>query len=255
MKYFVVTSPVEQNVVVSNFGYRRKNVPQLGFTRWDVLKDKKTDDDKFILVMPTWREWLESSSEEDFLASDYYNEYVQLLSDERLLKMTDDYNVKLLLYLHPKFAEHIDSFAEKLSKNIECITFGEKPLNEIMMRCHMLITDYSSVCWDVLFMDKPVIYYQFDYDDYMKTHGAYIDMKHNLPSPRTENREELISLIQEHIENGFHIKEEYEEMLRDFYTYRDSSNCKRTYEFLMSSEEGVEFEEDNTPIEGSAAKS
>lgn len=44
------------------------------------------------------------------------------------------------------------------------------------MRCRMLITDYSSVCWDVLYQDKPSLFYQFDIDKYNEAHGSYIDM-------------------------------------------------------------------------------
>ena len=59
MKYFVTTSQIEQKIVVNEFGYTQQEAPITGFTRWDALQDKRDRRDKFILVMPTWRVWLE----------------------------------------------------------------------------------------------------------------------------------------------------------------------------------------------------
>lgn len=53
-----------------------------------------------------------------------------------------------------------------VSDRIHLISFGEVAVNEMLMRCRMLITDYSSVCWDVLYQDKPTLFYQFDLDKY-----------------------------------------------------------------------------------------
>ena len=40
----------------------------------------------------------------------------------------------------------------------------------------MLITDYSSVSWDIYYMEKPILFYQFDLEQYNETNGSYIDM-------------------------------------------------------------------------------
>ena len=75
MEYFVTTGRVEQEIAINELGYNEKTAPITGFARWDVLKDKQSDKEKFILLMPTWRSWLEEVSDNQFLASDYYNKY------------------------------------------------------------------------------------------------------------------------------------------------------------------------------------
>ena len=79
-----------------------------------------------------------------------------------------------IFYLHAKFQEYSDNF-KAVSDRIHLISFGEVAVNEMPMRCRMLITDYSSVCWDVLYQDKPTLFYQFDLDKYNEAHGSYID--------------------------------------------------------------------------------
>ncbi len=67
-------------------GYNEKTAPITGFARWDVLKDKQSDKEKFILLMPTWRSWLEEVSDNQFLASDYYNKYLHFFKAQGLIK-------------------------------------------------------------------------------------------------------------------------------------------------------------------------
>ena len=237
MKYFVATSETEQRIVVNDFGYEEQNAPIVGFTRWDALEDRRDPEDRFILIMPTWRAWLEDVPDKEFIASDYYQSYYKLLTGERFTKLLEDNGLRAVLYLHPKFAKYIDAFRAQMSDQIELVAFGEKPLNDIMMRASMLVTDYSSVCWDMLYMDRPVVFYQFDVDTYLQAHGAYIDLRNDLPSPRVEDGNALLNEIETYIQNGFVIQDEYEKQIGKFFTYRDKKNCERTYRFLVEREE------------------
>ena len=72
-----------------------------------------------------------------------------------------------------------------------------------MMRCSMLITDYSSVCWDVYYMDKPVLFYQFDYDMYNQAHGSYINMENDLFGNRSTTEDALLNDVEYFANNGF----------------------------------------------------
>lgn len=236
MKYFVATSETEQRIIVEEFGYDKEHAPIVGFTRWDALEDKTDPKDRFILLMPTWRAWLEDVSDEAFMESDYYRNYYDLLTGKRLRDLLDREDMRLVMYLHPKFARYIDAFRKQMSDNIELVAFGTKPLNEIMMRASMLITDYSSVCWDMLYMDKPVIYYQFDLDTYLQAHGSYIDLRTELPGPRVTESEELLNEIDELIQRDFIISDNYEKMIGKYFKYRDRKNCERTYQFLKENE-------------------
>ena len=233
MKWFVVTSKIEKDLVVREFDYKPENVPITGFTRWDVLHDKKDPKDRFILMMPTWRAWLEDVSNEQFQESDYYKKYVELISSKELADLLRENGLYLVLYLHPKFAQYIETFQSVKDDLIRCIPFGEEPLNEIMMRAEMLVTDYSSTCWDMMFMNKPVIFYQFDRDTYLTAHGSYIDLEKDLPSDNTREGKDVIRYLKDYIDNDFRIKDEYADRVDSFFEFRDTRNSQRTYEYLM----------------------
>lgn len=234
MTYFVTSSKEENAIIVNDFGYKPQNVPITGLCRWDVLEDKSDPRDRFVLLMPTWRSWLEEVSSQAFIESDYYENYSKLLTSRKLTDMLEKNNVKLVFYLHPKFAAYIDEFKDKMSSNVVCVPFGERPLNDLLMRCSMLITDYSSVCWDVLYQDKPVLFYQFDYERYDLAHGSYINMETDLMGERSTEPEELLKQLEGYINNGFEEKEEYKKRAAEYFTFRDDKNSRRVYEFLKS---------------------
>lgn len=68
---FIVTNTMEEKIILDNFGYEPAEVANTGFARWDVLKDCSQDSHN-ILIMPTWRNWLDSVSDEAFEDSTYF---------------------------------------------------------------------------------------------------------------------------------------------------------------------------------------
>ena len=123
--------------------------------------DKSDPAHKEILLMlhgeTGWRISARISSKK----SEYYQRYKAFLQDERLKTLLEKEDITLNFYIHPKFREHIRSFQVE-DRHIRLIPFGTMPLNQLLMSCHMLITDYSSVSWDVYYQEKPVIFYPFE---------------------------------------------------------------------------------------------
>lgn len=233
MTYFDCTSQFEQNIVTKYFGYRKSEAPVTGFARWDVLQDKSDQEKKNILVMPTWRSWLEEVSDEEFARSDYYKNYSHLLENEQLHALLKENDIQMNFYIHPKFVGYLKTFHTDHS-HIRLIPSGSEPLNELMMKCHALITDYSSVCWDVFYQKKPVIFYHFDLEKYNLTHGSYIDLKTELFGRKADTEKELIAQIKECIESGFKALPEDIEKYHYYFAYQDSDNCKRIYDYLKN---------------------
>lgn len=232
---FITTSDFEKKIVEDNFGYQPDQIPVTGFARWDVLEDQ-SEGSRDILVMPTWRSWLEEYTEAAFRESDYYKQYMTLLKNPKFHQMLEKHDVTVKFYLHPKFKDYIGEFASD-SDRIEFIAFGTKPLNEIMMKCRMLVTDYSSVSWDMFYQKKPVVFYQFDLNDYLAVHGSYIDMKKDLFGPTADTVEELICHMEDCIKNEFSLTNEQEALHMEYFKYVDDRNseriCKAIEEQLM----------------------
>lgn len=231
MTHFTTTSKFEQEIVMKYLHYKKEDAPIVGFTRWDVLEDTSDSADKLVLMMPTWRSWLEEVPDEEFLRSDYYKNYSHLLQDDKLNKLLEKYNTRLIFYIHPKFASYQKNFTQ-VGERIELVPFGSRPLNEIIKKCHMLITDYSSVCWDVYYQKKPVVFYQFDFDKYDMAHGSFIDMETELFGRRALDEDKLLEYVEECLANDFKLSDEQLAEHSYYFEYIDNDNSKRTYEYL-----------------------
>ncbi len=222
---FVASSKQEQQIITRYFGYDASEVCITGLARWDELEDKSKDYNE-ILLMPTWRNWLDEIEENTFIESDYYKNYTELLHSDRLKKILKKNNLKLNFYIHPKFKDYIGTF-ESDSDLMRIIPYGEEPLNELMMRCKLLITDYSSVCWDVFYMNKPILFYQFDFEMYNRIHGSYIDMENNLFGDRSLTLDDLLDDLEKAIKKKFKLAYEYKLMRDNSFAYIDKKNSAR----------------------------
>lgn len=230
-RLFIVSSDIEKKIVKKFFGYKNSEIAVTGLARWDVLHDTSVPEEKMILVMPTWRSWLEEVTEDRFKESEYYRNYAVFLNNEQLHCFLEENQIKMVFYIHPKFREYMGAFATS-SCQIELVEFGKRPLNELIMKCNMMITDYSSACWDVYYQGKPVLFYLFDFDLYNRVQGSYVDMRTQAFGDSAESLEELLELMKAYEKNGFNEKKQYADMREELLPYRDNLNCERIYTVL-----------------------
>ncbi len=224
---FITSSELEKKFVNESFHYEPERIAVTGLARWDVLFDKSDQmQEKEILFIPTWRSWMDNISKEEFLESDYYKIYKHMLESKRLDQLLQENNMRMIFCMHHKFREFAGEFPEA-SERIERFDFGDTPVNELIMRCSFLVTDYSSVAWDSYYLGKPCVFYQFDYEKYMELQGSYLDMETELFGVRVTEEEQLLDAMEECIKTGFKEREEYAKLREYYLPYRDRKHRER----------------------------
>ncbi|WP_400243451.1 CDP-glycerol glycerophosphotransferase family protein [Niallia sp. JL1B1071] len=232
---YVVTSDYERDIISNGLGYDPKEIIVTGFTRWDYLVDKSHQTTpKEIFLMPTWRGWLDEVPEDDFVNTPYFENYMAFLNSDKLHSLLERKNLKLNFFIHPKFKQYISKFSSE-SPYIRIISFGEEKVNELLMRTSLLITDYSSVAWEVYYLKKPVIFFQFDLDEYERLTGSYIDMNEGLFGDRVFNSDDLINTITDYVQQNFKEKDIYASQRERYFKYIDNHNSERVYNEIVSS--------------------
>ena len=227
-RLFIVSSEVEKKIIKKYFGYRNSEIAVTGLARWDALQDTSVSGEKMVLVMPTWRSWLEEVSEEEFTKSEYYRNYMSFLNNKSLHGYLQEAGIKMVFYIHPKFREYINTFTV-CSSQIEIVEFGKCPLNELIMKCNMMITDYSSACWDVFYQEKPILFYLFDYEMYDRIQGSYVNMRTHAFGDTADTIDEVMTGLKYYNTQGFKEKEKFAAMREELLPYRDHLNCERIY--------------------------
>lgn len=100
----------------------------------------------------------------------------------------------------------------------------------LLLGCDYLLTDYSSIFVDYLLLQKPIIFYPFDLDQYNELRGLVIDFNNKVhtPGPKIRKLEELLEL------NYLDFKEfDLERSLYFFYKYPDGKATERLVNFLI----------------------
>ena len=95
-------------------------------------------------------------------------------------------------------------------------------INELYVMSDLLITDYSSVFFDYAILNRPILFYMYDLEEYRdELRGFYLDINKELPGKITIDEDELLSVIKN--ENY----KEYDEKLKEFRkTYNDLEDGK-----------------------------
>ena len=96
----------------------------------------------------------------------------------------------------------------------------------------LLITDYSSIYLDFLLLEKPVVFFPYDIDDYTDNERELlIDFNHVTPGPKVYNQEELEKELYVHIVEGQDsYKLQREEQRKKFFKYRDGKSSERLWD-------------------------
>jgi glycosyltransferase involved in cell wall biosynthesis len=101
----------------------------------------------------------------------------------------------------------------------------------------LLITDYSSVTWDVLYLDKPVIFYHFDLADHAGGRGGHVAFDDTLPGPSVRTPEALIDTLEQHLHGTLLAQPGYAERMARWqqtaFAFRDDANAERVTSAIM----------------------
>ena len=236
-KMFVCSAKREYEFVRDTFGYPAGYVKNVGLARFDNLHNYK-ENKKQILIMPTWRNWFGGKTEFDnnselFKTTQFYINWNGLLNDDEFIKYIDENNIKVYFYPHQHMQKFLSLFDTK-SKNVEIIDNSIVDIQTLLKESALLITDYSSVFMDFGYMNKPVIHFQFDEDEFRKNHLAkgYFDYREDGFGPIILNKDEIVRKIVDTIENDYHDDKKYKLRRESFFEVRDQKNSERTYQAI-----------------------
>ncbi|GAB2538347.1 CDP-glycerol glycerophosphotransferase family protein [Gracilibacillus alcaliphilus] len=228
----IATSDMEKEIIHQHWKYELNEIAVTGFSRWDKLIDKSSNQERRkIFVMPTWRTWMEDMPAEDFKKTDYYDNYVNFLNSKELEEILVRHQLELVFFLHPKFKQYVSEF-QLGNEHVQLKEFQNIKVNEEIMEASMMISDYSSVTWDMFYLKKPVAFFQFDYEKYNEYEGSYIDMEQELFGDRAVNKDELVTLISEYANNNFQMKPDYQRLHHEYFKYVDHHNSERIFNVI-----------------------
>ncbi|EOI3555015.1 CDP-glycerol glycerophosphotransferase family protein [Cronobacter dublinensis] len=229
---FIVSSDYESTLLQKQFGFKKDELAITGLTRFDYLPTKNTKKSKTILFMPTWREWLSNAKNETFLKSQFYNRILDLLSSQELHNALDKYGYTMNVCVHHQMKVHMDKM-QKISGNISFYNMNETDVQALIISADIMITDYSSASFDMLYQNKPVIYYQFDAARFFSVRGGpLICPLTEFPGPVYYEGDEVINALSCYLARDCALDSKYKKIAGKFFAYRDKNNSKRVLRLI-----------------------
>ncbi len=214
----------------SALGYPADVAQYTGFCRFDNLLEFQTK--RQILVMPTYRKYIQESDLADSL---FVKTYCSLLANSTLAEMLDKNDVNLIFYPHHKFQPFVDQFRHQYSPRIIIADQAHYDVQQLLKESALLVTDYSSVFFDFAYMRKPMVFFHFDYDEYRKKHfqTGYFEYKDSF-GPVVCEEKHLLEAVNAYVVNDFRMEKQYVDKIDYYFPMRDKHNCDRVFDALMS---------------------
>jgi CDP-glycerol glycerophosphotransferase len=95
--------------------------------------------------------------------------------------------------------------------------------NELLAAVDVLITDYSSIFFDFLVTQRPIIYYAYDLEEYKRKRGMYLDLE-GMPGPICRTVDDVMSALRNIDEVHGKYRQKYMDALRT-YCYREDGHA------------------------------
>ena len=177
---------------------------------------------KIVLYAPTFRQNPVNNMIFDNFDIDAFNE-----------SLGDDY--VLFIKLHPNYNRFADEehfidleSVENEHEFVNCTHYSNE--QELLLLSDVLITDYSSVMVEYSILNKPIVLFAYDLDDYLSNErGFYFDYRENVPGRIAYDMDELIRVFKE---KDFDL-----ERLNDFahyqFDYFDGNSSKRILDIVL----------------------
>jgi CDP-glycerol glycerophosphotransferase len=131
------------------------------------------------------------------------------------------------------------AFVGKLHPLTAQATYGvpllddDDDLSSFLPLCTLLITDYSSVAFDFLLLDRPLIYYVPDIDNYRVVRGFYFSPDEAMPGPLIRQPDDLLRSVRDTIRAGFHVSEGAAEVRTRFWGDDQGGASRRIAQFML----------------------
>ncbi len=181
------------------------------------VKEARTDRQTIILYAPTFRSDLSPPFAEN------------ILSLQTLNTFSKNNNFLFIMKLHPLMANQIhgEDFSHICHYNPKSDIYPALPL----MDC--LVTDYSSIYFDYLLLDRPILFFAYDLQHYRQDErNLLFEYQKMAPGTICNNQQELFNALLELTEDPW--QTERKKVRNRVFDYVDDKAGARILEFLES---------------------
>ena len=216
--YYVATSETFVEIYKSAFRCDKEHVLCLGQPRSDIFFEKDKPKPYFkgknvILYCPTHRK--EGAEIIDL------KKIFDLDRLEKFLSENNYYFVVKKHFYHRNETEELDSYPHIID-----ITGEDVDIQRLIIEIKAMITDYSSIYIDYLLLDKPILFYCYDYERYLKEdREMYFKYEDVTPGVKARDFNELMEQLEQFAVNESGFGEGEREKIKNFFYCKEGQKA------------------------------
>ena len=138
-------------------GWKEENIIKINLPRWDnynnSLLEPNNNKSEFytnsIFLMFTWRKFKKGK----YLSNYYFRNILKLINNKQLNLNLRNNNIIFYFTLHHK----LNKYKNKFTKNKYIHFLEENEISHCLSKINLLVSDFSSIIFDMIYMQKPYI--------------------------------------------------------------------------------------------------
>lgn len=202
----ITSSPYEYDIFINKFNYSSSYIYKAGIARYDTYKTIKINEseEKCILITFTYRMYNSTIYEKSL----YKKNLEKLLNNKSLIEFLKNKNINLIyvphhneLFLNKSYQQNKLNYAKIVNQN---------QLTKYIKKCSLLITDFSSISFAFMFLNKPTLFYLIDYNDTIEVKERKCMNQNNTLYFNNSflNQEQLIDKIKYYVKEKYQLKKD-----------------------------------------------
>ena len=234
--YTTACSDIEQIIDAACFNMWVEDSWLTGYSRNDFLLSAENNNQliekhpylekKIILYAPTWREL--SHSTEFFPFSDF--------DSKKMNEFLQEQDAYLLIRSHKQELLKSNTGYNGFENCDRIIYAGNDvfpDVTELLKHTDILVTDYSSIYIDFLLLDRPIIFFCHDLEQYKATNGLLFDYNSVTPGDKAFTQKEFLESINKYIKDPTADSSARIKIQEQFHYFKDANASKRIYQKIL----------------------
>ncbi|WP_441246269.1 bifunctional glycosyltransferase/CDP-glycerol:glycerophosphate glycerophosphotransferase [Kitasatospora sp. McL0602] len=212
----------------------RGTARQLGLPRFDSHIPERGH--RRLLVMTTWRNYLgtasygrtRSSRSSSFEGSTLQSFLSGLFADRGLQAALERHGFVLEFLPHYETRRHVSELVPQ-DGPYRLVDLTDRTFQDVLRGCDLFVTDWSSTAFDVAYMGTPMVYAQFDAEEYWADHArpGYFDFARDGFGPVCATVEETVRALISYLDSGCVREELYDRRAAECFTLPGGDSCER----------------------------
>jgi CDP-glycerol glycerophosphotransferase (TagB/SpsB family) len=223
----IVPTRLTYDIYKDDNRYQKECLILSGIPRWDYLKNNRNG---HIFVFFTWR----TTFQKDPKSAHFYIKYIESFVNK--LAQSLDNRVEIDVAAHHELGKiGVESYHFE-NEHVHLVDTDN--ISSMIRESSMLITDYSSVAFDFMYQDKPVIFYKFDRDALYLNHTDLIACLEAMQEDEKlynclYSEQEIFDKVQDYVARNFELEDELKKKNSQIFWERNNDCCAKLAEALI----------------------